>query len=388
MHTLSVPTQRRQNRRRRPSCQRLPPTMALAKLYCCYLLTPRYLPKRGRVTYVGFTVDPARRLRQHNGEIKGGAMRTKRHRPWDMIAVAIGFPSKYAALAFEYALQYPYRGRRVREECSARFGGKRNARACGGRCSLKRKLLEMHCILSSCVPFSGFALTLRFSHPDHAAAALAVGCASLPAVMASEVGTLETIKRDHGSVGDASALLERDDSGCALCEAEHGFAGGDKVLVCPDCSAHFHTGCLGRELLRQEGPQSTSLVPSSGTCPVCAELILWAKLMRDGPVLLAEKCRVAGAGAAPAGAVRGMRGARAPRGDVSPTAAARPDKIADEFDDEAIDLTAPLSVLCIPPWRPPPPPPARADLDSASEEEEEEETEKDLEACFIGLALG
>jgi len=54
--------------------------MAPQKLFCCYLLTPRNAPKRGRVTYVGFTVDPARRLRQHNGEIKGGAMRTKRHR--------------------------------------------------------------------------------------------------------------------------------------------------------------------------------------------------------------------------------------------------------------------------------------------------------------------
>ena len=54
--------------------------MTAAKLWCCYLLTPRHPPKKGRVTYVGFTVDPARRLRQHNGEIKGGAMRTKRHR--------------------------------------------------------------------------------------------------------------------------------------------------------------------------------------------------------------------------------------------------------------------------------------------------------------------
>jgi len=48
------------------------------------LLTPIKTSAR---SYVGFTVNPARRLRQHNGEIKGGAAKTKRGGPWRMLAV-------------------------------------------------------------------------------------------------------------------------------------------------------------------------------------------------------------------------------------------------------------------------------------------------------------
>lgn len=38
-------------------------------------------------TYVGATTDPHRRLRQHNGEIKGGARNTRGFRPWRLIRV-------------------------------------------------------------------------------------------------------------------------------------------------------------------------------------------------------------------------------------------------------------------------------------------------------------
>ena len=76
-------------------------------MYFCYILYslhPKYLYN----TYIGFTDDPLHRLRQHNGEIKGGAKYTKRRRPWKLILVISNFPNKIAALKFEWAWQNPF----------------------------------------------------------------------------------------------------------------------------------------------------------------------------------------------------------------------------------------------------------------------------------------
>ena len=52
-------------------------------------------------TYVGATVDPDRRLRQHNGELVGGA-RATRGDVWSRVCLVSGFPDERAALQFEW----------------------------------------------------------------------------------------------------------------------------------------------------------------------------------------------------------------------------------------------------------------------------------------------
>ena len=64
------------------------------------------LESTGGSTYVGATIDLDHRLRQHNCEIKGGAvatsMKVKRGETWRRVCHIAGFPSWQAALQFEW----------------------------------------------------------------------------------------------------------------------------------------------------------------------------------------------------------------------------------------------------------------------------------------------
>ncbi len=65
--------------------------------YSCYILEN---PKRK--TYVGITLDLKKRLRQHNGELKGGAKSTHKKGPWHCATLINGFRTKHEALSFEW----------------------------------------------------------------------------------------------------------------------------------------------------------------------------------------------------------------------------------------------------------------------------------------------
>jgi len=82
--------------------------------YLCYLLVSSSIinkdngiitvPRRRRPqrTYVGITNNFQRRLRQHNGELVGGAKYTRIGRPWERLVTIEGFTCKQESMQFEW----------------------------------------------------------------------------------------------------------------------------------------------------------------------------------------------------------------------------------------------------------------------------------------------
>ncbi|XP_010558908.1 PREDICTED: structure-specific endonuclease subunit slx1-like [Tarenaya hassleriana] len=69
-----------------------------SRSWCVYLILSTNKPIK---TYVGVTTDFSRRLKQHNGEIRGGAKASCAGRPWLCACIVHGFNGQSEASSFE-----------------------------------------------------------------------------------------------------------------------------------------------------------------------------------------------------------------------------------------------------------------------------------------------
>ena len=76
------------------------------KEYYCYILYTSNAFYSNQ-TYNGSTNDLRRRIRQHNGELVGGAKSTSNKGPWEYLAVISGFGSHKEALSCEWRIKHP-----------------------------------------------------------------------------------------------------------------------------------------------------------------------------------------------------------------------------------------------------------------------------------------
>ena len=84
--------------------------------FYCYILQNDYEPHKNR-TYNGYTVNPKRRIRQHNQEIKGGAKYTKSfgNKSWRYMVIVTGFCDSKNALQCEWRIKKPNNKKRSKK---------------------------------------------------------------------------------------------------------------------------------------------------------------------------------------------------------------------------------------------------------------------------------
>jgi len=119
----------------------------------------------GLLTYVGITNDPARRLRQHNGEIAGGAKYTTRTKGgvWKFLYIVSGFPNSSSAGQWEWRLHR--RGKRLNRSCVV----------CN-RLAALRQTAQMEKVTARAPPNASLVLSYTFPNGEPAGPIPPKGC--------------------------------------------------------------------------------------------------------------------------------------------------------------------------------------------------------------------
>lgn len=243
--------------------------------FSCYLLVSRASPQAKR-TYVGFTTDPKKRLRQHNGELAGGACRTTSGRPWQQVCVVYGFTNKVSALQFEWHLTKPHLSKRLRAQLG--FSGRNPTER-----QVKAKLRVLATMLQHSA-WSRQPLVVHFVMREYADVFARVQVDPLPAHMALRYGELPAAFDDlTGLLFSESLHLQLNKLTVPPARAACGLCGRvvEEVPVCclyPDCSGTWaHLMCLAAKFLVTE---PNELVPASGECFKCHRPLVWGQVIR------------------------------------------------------------------------------------------------------------
>ncbi|KAI0007331.1 GIY-YIG catalytic domain-containing protein [Xylariaceae sp. FL0662B] len=283
-------------------------------LYTVYILRSTV---RHASLYIGSTPNPPRRLKQHNGQVKGGAARTSRStlRPWEMVGIVSGFPGMVAALKFEWALANSHKSLHIPSSSRITLATqkKRNGQPKRPRQSMTSILSNLHLLLR--VPsFARWPLKLHFFVPEVYDAwkawcdtanesirgTIQISTDFGPSGVSTRRDIENTPASGESSDGDwgihalpldyapmkeyvakTQSIYEFEREGdCVVC-GEHLPPGQGLYATCPNtgCEGTGHVSCWARHMLGNEAGEH--IIPISGRCPKCEGEVVWGDLMRE-----------------------------------------------------------------------------------------------------------
>jgi structure-specific endonuclease subunit SLX1 len=299
---------------------------AIPAFYGCYLLRSTV---RHSSLYVGSTPNPLRRLDQHNGRIKGGAVLTGRVslRPWEMTCIVGGLPSNIAALQFEWAWTNSHLTRHISQVERISFAttqtkvsprtGRTRRRPARPRSSLTDKLSNLHLLLRSPY-FSRLPLEVNFFCED-VYRVWQTWCERVDGRLPHHIKIRLDLKEEQDGAGTTSVgllskrrrldlvgnggvegvdttyaslrqtlekgqfVFDHDEQlDCDVCKNPLALD-QDLIVICPHgaCRSISHVECLSKLFLAEGEGQADAIVPISGNCPSCAKGVRWVTLMKE-----------------------------------------------------------------------------------------------------------
>lgn len=214
-----------------------------------------------------------------------------------MTMIVHGFPSKTAALQFEWAWQHPNLSRNLKDADGNGVVGR--SRGLAGHIKAVRLMINSH-------PYSTWPLHVKLFTTEavHAWNNAAKTYPSLPRGFKSSIelegvdGKKESIHVGSGRTGpidihdtifikqhlETASKLRAIQSkvACTVCSSQIDFKAADPLTValCPTSSCHAvsHISCLADNFLAHE--HSKGLIPRGGYCSSCNEWTLWGDIIK------------------------------------------------------------------------------------------------------------
>lgn len=248
----------------------------------CYLLLSENADAPKGKSYIGFTVNPSRRLRQHNGDLTaGGARRTKQLRPWRMLCIVHGFKSHVQGLQFEWAWQHPLACRSVRSSVMEANvpGCKMTANGKQREMRVESNVLVLVAMLRA-APWSLMPLQVTCFDPVvHDQVSKLLSLVSCNTVLTDPYTHPDAYVSSHfKSLYEEDQLRSMESVTCFICKSSLSTSTYRRIISCPGCFCFYHPTCLAKYF---SADSSSVLVPfGNGTCLKCGGFYSWASMVR------------------------------------------------------------------------------------------------------------